>query len=240
MRKVTHILNVPFDVVSMEEAVEKTMGFLGQSGHHIICTPNPEIVMEAQEIPELMEILQAADMVIADGIGVVLASKLTKTPLKERVAGYDLTQNLFNQLKDTDETIYFFGGSPGIAAVAAKRMAHRYPGLKIVGVHNGYFDAKDEKKIIDDIKKLSPSILLVGLGAPKQEKWIYENMRLVNAKVSIGIGGSFDVMAGKVQRAPRIFQKMGLEWFYRLLKQPTRIARMMRLPKFVLRVLRNH
>ena len=113
----------------------------------------------------------------------------------------------------------------------------KYPGLKIVGVHNGYFDEKEEKKIIQDIKKKAPSILLVGLGAPKQEKWIYDNIRLVGAKVAIGVGGSFDVMAGNVKRAPKIFRRLGLEWFHRLITQPTRWRRMMRLPKFALTVL---
>lgn len=114
-----------------------------------------------------------------------------------------------------------------------------YPGLKIVGGHNGYFDAEEEKKIIADIKRLSPSILLVGLGAPKQEKWIYEHLEEVGAKVAIGVGGSFDVMAGNVKRAPKLFRKLGLEWFYRLITQPTRWRRMMRLPKFALTVLRK-
>ena len=118
-------------------------------------------------------------------------------------------------------------------------MQEKYPHLKIVGGHNGYFDEKEEKKILYDIKKLSPSILLVGLGAPKQEKWIYDNIRLTTAKVAIGIGGSFDVMSGKTKRAPKIFCKLGLEWFYRLLKQPSRFMRMLRLPQFALIVLKK-
>ena len=118
-------------------------------------------------------------------------------------------------------------------------MMKKYPGLKVVGVHNGYFDEKEEKRIIQDIKTKFPSILLVGLGAPKQEKWIYDNIRLTGAKVAIGVGGSFDVMAGNVKRAPKIFQKLGLEWFHRLITQPTRWKRMMRLPKFALTVLKT-
>ncbi|NLK36952.1 MAG: WecB/TagA/CpsF family glycosyltransferase [Epulopiscium sp.] len=239
MRKTTQVLKVPFDVVTMSEAVERALKFLEDGRSHIICTPNPEIVMEAQTDKELLQILRAADMVIPDGIGVVWASRYSQYPLKERVAGYDLVQKLFSQIKDTEYTVYFLGGAPGVANTAAKRMMKQYPGLKIVGVHNGYFDAKEEKKIIYEIKKLAPSILLVGLGAPKQEKWIYENMRLIGAKVCIGVGGSFDVMAGTVKRAPAIFQKFGLEWFYRLISQPSRFFRMMRLPKFVLKVLKS-
>lgn len=239
MRKITHILNVPFDAVTMSEAVNKVISFLSDGGQHIVCTPNPEIVMEAQHDRELMEILKASDLVVPDGIGVVWASKYSEIKLKERVAGYDLTQAVFHKMKDTKETVYFFGGAPGVAAAAAKKMMKQHEGLKIVGTHNGYFNEKEEKKIIDDIKSHSPSILLVGLGAPKQEKWIYDNLRFTGAKVCIGVGGSFDAMAGTVKRAPKLFQKLNLEWFYRLVTQPTRLKRMLRLPKFVLAVFKQ-
>lgn len=239
MNRKTHILGVPFDVVTMEQAVERVKKMLTAEGQHIICTPNPEIVMEAQTDEALMQILKEADLVVPDGVGVVWASKYSEIRLQERVAGYDLTQNLMQALADTEETFYFFGGAPGVAAAAARRMTKEHPGLRIVGVHNGYFDEKEEKKIIQDIKKKAPSILLVGLGAPKQEKWIYENLHTVGAKTAIGVGGSFDVMAGNVKRAPKLFQKLGLEWFYRLISQPTRWKRMMRLPKFALTVLKT-
>ena len=239
MNRKTHILGVPFDVVTMEQAVERVKKMLTAEGQHMICTPNPEIVMEAQTDEALMQILEEADLVVPDGVGVVWASKYSEIRLQERVAGYDLTQNLMQALANTEETFYFFGGAPGVAAAAARRMTKEHPGLRIVGVHNGYFDEKEEKKIIQDIKKKAPSILLVGLGAPKQEKWIYENLHTVGAKTAIGVGGSFDVMAGKVKRAPKLFQKLGLEWFYRLISQPTRWKRMMRLPKFALTVLKT-
>ncbi len=236
MRKTIEILGVPFDVVTMDEAVERALGFLGEEGRHFICTPNPEIVMEAQKDKELMDILHQADLVIPDGIGVVWASRYAEEALPERVAGYDLTQRLFAALQDTQETFYFFGAAPGVSAKAAKRMQEVYPNLRIVGGHNGYFDEKEERRIIADIKKKQPSVLLVGLGAPKQEKWIYENIRLLNVKLCIGIGGCFDVMAGNVKRAPKAFRKLGLEWFYRLISQPSRWKRMLRLPLFVLEV----
>lgn len=238
MNRKTHILGVPFDAVTMAEAVARAEAMLAESGQHFICTPNPEIVMEAQKDAELMSILREADMVVPDGIGIVWASKYSEIRLRERVAGYDLTQGLMARLAATEETFYFFGGAPGVAATAARRMMKKYPGLKIVGVHNGYFDEKEEKNIIREMQKKAPSVLLVGLGSPKQEKWIYDNLRLVGAKVAIGVGGSFDVMAGNVKRAPRIFRKLGLEWLHRLLTQPTRWRRMLRLPKFVLTVLR--
>ncbi len=239
MRKQTHILGVPFDALTMREARQRAAALLQEEGQHYICTPNPEIVMEAQQDAELMGILKGADLVVPDGIGVVWASKYSEIRLTERVAGYDLVQGLMEDLQATDATFYFFGGAPGVASAAARKMKRKYPALKIVGGHNGYFDEKEEKRIIRNIKNLSPSILLVGLGAPKQEKWIYDNLRLTGAKLAIGVGGSFDVMAGNTKRAPKLFQKLGLEWFYRLITQPTRWRRMLRLPKFALKVLKD-
>ena len=176
MNRKTHILGVPFDAVTMQEAVARAKALLREDGQHFICTPNPEIVMEAREDAELMGILQQADLVVPDGIGVVWASKYSEFRLRERVAGYDLTQNLMAELAASKETFYFFGGAPGVAAAAGRKMMKKYPGLQVVGVHNGYFDEKEEKKIIQDMQRKKPSVLLGGLGAPKQEKWIYDNI----------------------------------------------------------------
>lgn len=232
----TKILGVPFDTYTMDEAADHAVELFGCNGQHIICTPNPEIVMEAQRDRELMGILRAADMVTPDGVGIVWASKYSKIKIKERVSGYDLVLNIFERIKNTDYTVYFFGGAPGVADKAAAMMKNKFPGLKIVGVHNGYFDEKEERRIVADIKRVQPSLLLVGLGSPKQEKWIYNNLRLTGAKTAIGIGGCFDVMSGNLKRAPKIFCRLGLEWFYRLITQPTRFKRMLKLPKFVLKV----
>lgn len=237
--KKTNILGVPFDTYTLEQTAQKAVSMFDENGQHIICTPNPEIVMEARKDRELMGILKAADLVTPDGVGVVWASKYSETQLKERVSGYDLVLKIFEKMNGTDYTVYFFGGAPGVAQKAAEMMKLKFPGLKVVGVHNGYFDEKEERKIIADIKRVQPSLLLVGLGAPKQEKWIYNNLRLTGAKVAIGIGGCFDVMSGNLKRAPKIFCKLGLEWFYRLITQPTRFKRMMKLPKFVLAVLKE-
>jgi len=233
---ITTILGVPFDTGTMKEAVDKAIEMMNESGQHIICTPNPEIVMEAQNDAELMGILRAADMVTPDGVGILWASKYSEEKINERVSGYDLVINIFDRIKDTNFTVYLFGGAPGIAKKAAEMMSKKYEGLKIVGVHDGYFDSREENNIIADIKKHQPSLLLVGLGSPKQEKWIYNNLRLTGAKLAIGIGGSFDVMSGNLKRAPELVCKLGIEWLYRLIKQPTRFKRMLRLPKFVLKV----
>ncbi|MEA5082668.1 MAG: WecB/TagA/CpsF family glycosyltransferase [Lachnospiraceae bacterium] len=237
MRIVTEILGVPFDVLTMESAIEKAIHFFEDGGRHIICTPNPEIVMQAQSDEQLMNILKAADLVVPDGIGIVWASKHSSVKINERVAGYDLCQNIMKRMAKAGKSAYFFGGAPGVAAAAAKKMVKEYPGLKVLGTRNGFFNLRDEKEIIAEIKALKPDLLLVGIGAPKQEKWIYENLRFTGAKVAIGVGGSFDVMAGNLKRAPKIYQKLGLEWFHRLICQPTRIKRMMNLPLFVLKVI---
>lgn len=233
---ITTVLGVPFDTGTMQETADKAIEMMRESGQHIICTPNPEIVMEAQSDSELMGILRAADMVTPDGVGILWASKYSEEKINERVSGYDLVINIFERMKDTDLTVYMFGGAPEVAAKAAEMMTKRYEGLKIVGLHDGYFDSKEENNIIADIKKHQPSLLLVGLGSPKQEKWIYNNLRLTGAKLAIGIGGSFDVMSGNLKRAPEVFCKLGIEWFYRLVTQPTRFKRMLRLPKFVIKV----
>ncbi len=236
----TKILNVPFDVVTIQEANERACAFLKEDKPHFICTPNPEIVMLAQQDETLMQILTEADMVIPDGIGVVLASKWSGTHrLPERVAGYDLTQSLFDVLQDSDEKFYFFGGGDTVSAVAKEKMELRYPNLQIVGTANGFFDADRETEIIQEINDSGATVLLVGLGAPKQEKWIYEHLDALQIRLAIGVGGSFDVMADRVKRAPVQFQKLGLEWLYRFLCQPTRWKRMLQLPLFVYYVLRN-
>jgi len=237
MNKTVDVLGVSISKVTMEEATKKVREFVKSDRLHRIYTPNPEIVMLAKNDEEFHQILEEADLVVPDGIGVVIASKIKKTPLPERVAGYDLVQNTMKEAVKEGYKYYFFGSKPGISEEAAKKMRETYPEIQIVGTRNGYFKPEDEKEIIDDINASGANILLVALGAPKQEKWIEEHKhQMPNVRVAIGVGGSLDVMSGNVKRAPKAFQKLGLEWFYRLLKEPTRIKRMMVLPEFLLKV----
>ena len=233
------ILGVPFQNITPGDAEERIVKFLHQSGKAMVFTPNPEMVMAAQKDEEFMKILNESAMNIPDGIGIIYGSKFTNNPIKSRVAGYDCVQGVFELIKDTDKTVYFFGGAPEIAERAKEAMEKKHYGLKIVGVADGYFDAEKEQMIIADINEKKPDLLLVGIGFPKQEKWIYNNIKNLNVKVAIGVGGSFDVMSGNVKRAPKIFIKLGLEWFYRLITQLTRIGRMMVLPLFMLVVIKN-
>ena len=231
------ILGVPFQNITPGDAEERIVKFLHQRGKAMVFTLNPELVLAAHKDEEFMKILNESAMNIPDGIGIIYGSKFTNNPIKSRVAGYDCVQGVFELIKDTNKTVYFFGGAPEIAERAKEAMEKKHYGLKIVGVADGYFDAEKEQMIIADINEKKPDLLLVGIGFPKQEKWIYENLRFTGAKAAIGVGGSFDVMAGNTKRAPKVFQKLGLEWFYRLLCQPTRIGRMMKLPKFAIKVL---
>ena len=235
MNKIS-VLGVNFDNVNMAEAVDRCRTFLKGENGNLIVTPNPEIVMRAKDNQEFKDIINGAALVIPDGIGVVKAAKKLGTPLKERVAGYDLICNLFEEYKDGSASFYFWGSKPGVADTAMEKIKEKYPNLNVVGAHTGYFTPEEETQIVEEIKTLKPDIILVGLGAPKQEITINKYINDGIFKIGIGCGGSIDVIAGEVKRAPKLFIKLHLEWFYRLLKQPTRIKRMMVLPQFVLEV----
>ena len=235
----TDILGFSFDTYTRVEALEKLLSFLNEEKNHILITPNPEIVLEARRNKKLGAILKKTDLLVPDGIGVVWASKFNRIKIKERVAGYDLLQSLFAEIKDDNRKVYFLGGAPNVARDAKINMEKKYEGLEIVGFHNGYFDDEEELKIIEEIKNLKPDILVLGLGCPKQEIFAYKYKYTIPTKLICCLGGSLDVMAGKAKRAPDIFIKLNLEWFYRLLKQPSRFFRMLNLPLFMLIVLKE-
>lgn len=227
------ILGIKFDNISMDEAVNKCEAFIKSDKGNLIVTPNPEIVMRAKDENEFKEIINSAELVIPDGIGIIKAGNILGTPLKERVAGYDLICNLIEKYKDGSATFYFWGSKPGYAAEAKEKLENKYPNIKILGTHTGYFKDEEEIKIVDEIRKLRPDILLVGAGAPKQEKIINKYKSEGFFKIGIGCGGSIDVLSGRVKRAPKLFIKLHLEWFYRLLKEPKRFKRMLVLPQFI-------
>ncbi|HEY9061944.1 MAG TPA: WecB/TagA/CpsF family glycosyltransferase [Pseudobacteroides sp.] len=237
MRNTVDILGVPVDKLNMRQSVNTVTAFLSQNKLHAVYTPNAEIMMEAHRNPYLKDILCQADLLVADGAGVVLASKILGLGLPERVAGFDLIKNLFAEAENIKMRFFLFGGKPGIAEEAEKYLLANYKNIEVVGVRSGYFSSSEEKEIIDQINSSKADILLVALGAPKQEIWIHEHKRLLNAKVCIGVGGSLDILSGNVKRAPEFFQKYGLEWFYRLCKEPWRYKRMMDLPRFIMKVL---
>jgi N-acetylglucosaminyldiphosphoundecaprenol N-acetyl-beta-D-mannosaminyltransferase len=239
MRKTVDILGIPVDAVTMDEAVERVGRFLGEGGSHAIFTPNAEIIMQARRDPGLNEILQKADMLTADGAGVVLASRILKNELPEKVSGIDLVQNIFRTYAREGLRVFLFGARPGVAEEAAVNIIKDNPGIVIAGCRNGYFSDEENDEIIAEINRSSPDILLVALGAPKQEKWISANLDKLDVKVCIGVGGTIDVLSGRVRKAPEFLRKNGLEWLYRLCRDPRRAKRMLDLPRFMLRVIRT-
>lgn len=237
---VVNILGIPINNLNINEATSLSLIFMEEnySLPKIIFTPNPEFILNALQDDEFMKILNSSDLNIPDGIGVIIASKILNSPLKQRVAGYDLVQNLFNSMRLKNKTVFFLGASDDVILKAKQNMEKKYRGLKVVGIHNGYFDNSLDNIIIEQINSLSPDLLLVGLGSPKQEKWIFQNKDKLKTKLIIGVGGSFDVMSGNIKRAPEIFIKLNLEWFYRLLVQPSRFYRIIKLPLFLFYVLK--
>ncbi len=236
MEKV-NILGVMIDKVTMEQTVENAYQMMQDNSFHYIYTPNSEIIMATRQDEELKTELNSADMCIADGIGVVHAARILKTPVPERVAGFDLACHLLQKMADTDLTAYFFGSAPGVCEAAIENLHKKYPNLNVVGYHNGYFTPEEETDIIADINEKHPNLLLVCLGFPKQERFIYRHRNELKASLALGVGGTLDVLANKVERAPEFYQKHGLEWLYRLIKEPKRFFRMMALPKFGLFVI---
>ena len=228
------VLGVGFDNISMDQAVAEAVRLMNTEGAHYVVTPNPEIVETCRQDAAAMTAVQKADMVIADGIGVIYGSRILGTPLKERVPGIELAQNLMSKMAETGKTLFLLGSKPGIAEEAARRLREVYPGLQIVGTRDGYF--KEDEPVVREIRESGADVVFVCLGAPKQEKWMQKNGEATGAHLLLGLGGCLDVFSGNVQRAPVAFQKLGLEWFYRLIKNPSRAGRMMRLPLFLVHV----
>ena len=231
-----NILGVGIDCIDSEEALTQIENFIADGNPHQVVTANAEIIYQANRNEKMRNVINQAQMVTADGSGVVWASKQLGRPLRQRVTGIDLVNSICEQSARKGWKLYILGSAPGVAATAAVNIRQKFPGCNIVGTHHGYFNAKEEKQIVAELLQLQPDVLFVALGAPKQEYWIAEHMAQLQIPVSMGIGGSMDVLSGNVKRAPRWMQKMSLEWLYRLLIQPTRFKRVLALPKFMLAV----
>lgn len=238
-RNYADILGARVDLVNTRESLERIRSFIvNQQSAHVI-TLNAEIVYQAQNDPELLKIINGADLVTPDGIGIVWAGRRLGYPFEERVSGIDLLYLICEQAARENWKIYLLGAAPGIADEAVCQLAQKYPGINICGTHNGYFPAEQQQALIEEIKGLQPDVLFVALGAPGQEYWINKFRHVLAVPVAIGVGGSFDVIAGIKSRAPEWMIKANLEWLYRLLKEPSRFKRQLALPKFVLLILRR-
>lgn len=235
--KFVDILGVPFINTTRAEFVQLLATRIQNNEKTFVVTANPEIVMKAVEEDDYKQLINQATYITADGIGVVKAAGMLGNPLPERVTGYDTMIDLLTLGDKQQWKVYLLGAQQETLEKAVNNINANYPNLQIVGAHDGFFDwGKNE--IQTEIQQSKPDLIFVALGVPRQEKWIADNLHLFEKGVFIGVGGSFDVIAGTVQRAPEIWQKVNLEWLYRLLKQPSRFGRMMSLPKFAIRILK--
>jgi len=234
------ILQIPFNTFSNREAaLNVLLGFLEADQNHLVVTPNPEAVMIAQRDGGFLHVLQQADLVLPDAIGILMAAKWLKMPMPCRVPGCDAALALLEAISTTQYTVYLLGAAPGVAETALRNLEASYPTLRIIGTHDGYFNHEEEILLLEEIKQLKPDVLLVGMSMPRQELWAATHLHNLPCKVTMCLGGSIDIMAGTVKRAPKIMRRLGLEWLYRLVSQPSRARRMLNLPRFVLAVLRS-
>lgn len=223
------ILQVPFHGMTQEAALDTLLGLLKTKRNHLVVTPNPEAVMLAQRNNDFLKILQNADIVLPDGIGIIFAARLLKLPIPNRVPGCDITTTLLQAAKGS--TCYLLGSKPGVAETARHKLSEQ--GVTVLGARDGYFDAETEKLILEELKSLKPDILVLGMGMPRQEEWAAAHLHTLPCKITLCVGGSIDILSGNVRRAPKIMRRFGLEWLYRLVTNPQRARRMLDLPRFI-------
>lgn len=234
MKHVT-ILDIPIHQLTKAETLEMIKGFVVSKKPHQVATVNPEFIVEAQANPEFKSTLQQTDLALADGFGVMLAAQYLGQPLPERIPGVDLVADLMQQAAARNWKVYLVGGQAGVATQAAKKLQQHHPGLAIVGAEEGIviksqegnyiFNDRETSKLINSIVTKKPDILLVAFGAPKQDIFINQFKERLAVPVMIGVGGTFDFLAGRTKRAPRIFRLLGLEWLWRLFQEPRRFKR---------------
>lgn len=230
-------LGVDVSLLTYDEILAATKERIAKGEQSTIIAVNPEKVMVANQDPLVKELINGSTFQIPDGVGILLASKLKGGKLKERVTGVDMMERLLQFAAQEGHGVFFYGAKEEVVSEAKRKLEERYPSLQIVGYENGY--VTDHEKLVESINQSGATLLFVALGSPKQELWIREHMDKLNVKVFQGVGGSFDVFAGKVKRAPLFFRKLGLEWFYRLMKEPKRLKRQLNLPRFLWRVLKD-
>jgi N-acetylglucosaminyldiphosphoundecaprenol N-acetyl-beta-D-mannosaminyltransferase len=229
-----NFLGIPADVITLQEALEQARIMLAQDRPRFIASVNPEICVAAQADHKLRESLKSAALGIPDGIGIVLASRLRGGRIRQRVAGVDLLLALCGLAAQERKSVFFFGAAAGVAEAAAAAAVKRCPGLRVAGTQHGYILPEQESEAAARIAASNAALVFVGLGSPRQEYFVSDHGAATGAKVLMAVGGSFDVLAGRVRRAPHLYQRLGLEWLYRLVRQPRRLRRMLALPRFLL------
>jgi len=244
MMNEVNILGIPFTSINVEDTLDLLESYLNQPKNHIIVTPNPEGVMQARRNQAFRDALLSADLRLADGIGIIMASRYVKNPLPTRVRGYDTFIALLKRLtsKNQKHTAYFLGGAPGVANAAKLKIESRFAALTVIGHHHGFFTPEEEPTILEELSRLKPDIMLVCQGMPRSAIWAAANSN-IPARLTMCLGGALDIMAGNVKLAPPLMRKLGLEWLYRLVcqnrvkGQPSRLRRQLDIPRFVLAVI---
>lgn len=238
MNKVS-ILGVNFDDMTLNQFENVFINRLNNHLSTLVVTANPEIVMAANENPEFMKLInQDADFVTADGIGIIKGAKWLNTPLPERVTGYDLFTWFLYVANLRSLRVYLIGAKPEVIKAVKQKVAKDYPNINLVGADDGYF--KESLDVVaNKIANTQPDMVFAALGYPRQEQLLAILRSEAVPAMMMGVGGSFDVFSGMVNRAPEVFQKTHMEWFYRLIKEPTRFKRMMALPRYVVQVRRE-
>lgn len=239
MNTKVEILGVGFDSLSREELKIQLNSMLTRGEQGYIVTPNPEILMCAEKDAEYRGIINHAALCIADGVGVIWASKILRAPIRERIPGVEMGEEILAMCAREGRGVFFLGGKQGVAEAAAEKMKAKYPGLVISGTHHGYFDNSENDRIVEHINNSRAQVLFVCMGFPYQEKWIADNLRLLSqVKLAFALGGSLDVYSGNVKRAPRLLCRVGLEWLWRAFSSTDHFVRVLKLPSFILRVFR--
>ncbi|CAM3348603.1 WecB/TagA/CpsF family glycosyltransferase [Paenibacillus lupini] len=233
------IYGIPFSKMSMDETVSYLTEAIEHKRQTHVITANPIMIMSAVESQDYYKMMRKAELIVPDGAGVVWAANFVGTPVTERVTGFDLLHRLMQEGEKRKWTAYLLGTSQEVIEAAAEKLQLQYPQVRIVGYRDGYFGADQDAEVIEEIRQAAPDLLFVARGAETQEPWIAKYKKQLGVPFIMGVGGSFDIVAGKLKRAPMLFQKLRLEWFYRLLQEPKRLPRMLVLPKFVVKVVRD-
>ena len=238
-----HLLGIPIDPVSMEQALERVLLMLSSDAEHHVMTPNAEMLVESSRNPAFCDVLRKGALNIPDGISLVWVARLTGQHLPERVAGVDFVQRICAVLTEK-HSVFLLGGREGVGRGASEKLQQLNPHLCIAGIFEGTPDDADAAEMIQRINEAKPHILFVAYGAPRQDLWIEKHLALLpSVRVAMGVGGTFDFIAGVRQRAPQIFQSLGLEWLWRFILEPKRWRRMWRavvvFPLLVLRYRQN-
>lgn len=233
------VMGFEIDQLTQEGFFERIDSFVAGTGGHQIITANALMLLAAEQNQALAEAFRSADLVVPDSSGMMLAARLKRFQFPEKLAGVDLVEALCARSAEKGWRVFFLGAAPGVAEAAALALARRHPGLLLAGARNGYFKPQEESRVMAEVHAARPDLLFVALSVPRQDIWVHQNLAGLGAKVVMGVGGSFDVLSGRLKRAPEPMQKAGLEWLFRLWQEPSRISRMVHLPLFFWKVMKT-